>query len=62
MGSGGILLLLIAAFLLVSFVTGRLDWLQRLNSDFGAAVAPAGAASSSAPYGQTGARPSSTAA
>lgn len=32
-GNSGILLLLIGLFLLVSFVTGRLDWLKRLSSD-----------------------------
>jgi len=33
MGSSGILLILLAAFLLTSFVTGRLDWLKRLSAD-----------------------------
>jgi hypothetical protein len=58
MGSSGILLILLAAFLLTSFVTGRLDWLKRLSSDTRAVQAAA--TSSPLPYGPTGAAPTSS--
>ena len=32
-GSSGILLVLLGLFFLLSFVTGRLDWLKRLRQD-----------------------------
>jgi hypothetical protein len=55
MGSSGVLILLLAAFLLVSFVTGRLDWLKHLSADTRAA-----ASSSGAPFGATGAAPTTS--
>lgn len=54
-GSSGVLILLLAAFLLTSFVTGRLDWLKHLSSDTKAA-----ATGTSAPFGATGKAPTTT--
>jgi len=54
-GSSGILLLLLGAFLLVSFVTGRLDWLKAINADTRAIYK--GAQATEPPFGATGPAP-----
>lgn len=58
MGSSGILLILLAAFLLTSFVTGRLDWLKRIGSDTRAAQARAAGTGGTPTFGVTGPAPS----
>lgn len=55
-GSSGILLILLGLFFLVSFVTGRLDWLRRLQTDAASAGVPL-AGAPAAPFGSTGAAP-----
>lgn len=54
MGSSGILLILLALFILASFATGRLEWLKRLSADTrDVATAPP-------PHGPTGPAPTTS--
>ncbi len=64
-GSSAILLLLLGLFLLLSFVTGRLDWLKRLNQEAAEQGTPAiltpGATRTATPvFGPTGVAPTTT--
>jgi hypothetical protein len=69
-GSSGILLLLLGAFLLTSFITGRLDWLKNLAADTsgvrnyreGVVDRIQGGQSTPAPFGPTGAAPTTSGA
>ncbi len=65
MGSSGILMILLGLFFLLSFVTGRLDWLKRLQGDTAELKrireGDAGAAASATPvFGPTGVAPTTT--
>ena len=57
-GSSGLLMLLVATFLLASYVTGRLDWLRHLAGETKAVAK--GEPAPSAPYGATGAAPTTS--
>jgi len=57
-GSGGVLLLVLGLFLLVSFVTGRLDWLKAIDADTREIYR--GAQAASPPFGPTGAAPTTS--
>ena len=57
-GSAGLLMLLLAAFLLASYVTGRLDWLRHLAGETKAVAK--GEPTPTAPYGATGPAPTTS--